>query len=82
MEASEARLIAERAREIAIEKHKQEAYQILSKIEDEANKGKFDMTIGIYLNAVAQKILKDLGYEVKTGSHRNESYTTISWNLK
>jgi hypothetical protein len=48
-------------------------------IADAIEKGAYSVSIELYLQDGVKETLKGLGYTVRYDSHRNESYTTISW---
>lgn len=58
----------------------------LIKVEEQINKaiaaGKFALYGDGYLSIEVQRRLRELGYEVQTGIQYNESYYTVSWEVK
>ena len=79
MDAKEARLTAEVANERAKQNYKDKVDIVLVYVKKASEEGKFSITISEYLHTITAEGLRKLGYKVKLGSHRNESYTTISW---
>lgn len=49
------------------------------RIEAAADNGCFSTTFNGYLKKETRQRLEELGFEVKSSSCRNESYTTIKW---
>ena len=65
--------------EVISNRASKELDEIMNNIQNEINEGHFYYSDSGYLNEVTKKRLKELGYEVKTGSQYNEPYYSISW---
>lgn len=74
---------ANRARQIAInvvgDKAQRQLETVEAKITKAAKEGSLYCQLEGYLFPQVTKILKDLGYSVKSQTARNECWTTIKW---
>lgn len=68
-----------RTKEKVEEKLRIEKYDIETLINDAIEKGLYSVYIYKYLTKENQEYLKDLGYDVKSSTYYNETYTKISW---
>lgn len=76
MKASEAKALAIEVKE---DKDEFQLTHILEKIKIIAEDGDFSLVIDNYLRQGTINSLRELGYEVKQESHRNEEMTIIKW---
>lgn len=51
----------------------------LNLIREQAKKGGFSISGDEYIGGLTEQKLKSLGYDVSSGSARNEDYYVISW---
>ena len=52
---------------------------VIEKIISVAKKGELELTINGFLRGDVKTRFENMGYTIKSDSHRNESSTTISW---
>lgn len=74
--ASEAR---QKVTDLNLEKYSLQIKECEKFIQEAIENGQFSVTKEISLYLPVRQYLESLGYKVEYYSHRNESYTTISW---
>jgi hypothetical protein len=61
------------------EKAQNQAAKVQSLIVKAISEGRRSVSLDDYLESAVAEKLKSLGYKYESGSHRNETYASVSW---